>query len=152
MIFKTLTKVSLLLLGMAITFVSYSQGHREILFKWSPNPTELIRLNRKKYFNQQEYIQLVNCKALGFETEVDFYNKKIVTVKYSTLSSDYNDVNGSLDISDSLALKIAKILVENIKITRVKVMHGKDIPREPRKYIITLDFEKKDQIKALKWK
>jgi len=68
------------------------------------------------------------------------------------MSTDYNNSYGSPDLDSLLVRKVEKILVENIGVTKIRQMNNKDIPREIRRYLITLDFNAKDRKKTKKLK
>jgi len=127
-------------------------GTKEFLFSWTPNPTEFIRQNHGKYLTNSEYKSLLSCTSIAFDTNVDLFNNKIVSIKYSKMSTDYNNSYGSPDLDSLLVRKVEKILVENIGVTKIRQMNNKDIPREIRRYLITLDFNAKDRKKTKKLK
>lgn len=134
---------------IAIQFFTEARAQRlgtnEFIFEWTPNPTQFLRENHKVLLSKEEYRQLLNCDALVFETHVDLFNSKIISIKYSILSTEYNKVSKISDLDSQLAEKMEKILFKHIGLTKIKQINGDDIPKEIRIYFMSIDFNKKDK-------
>lgn len=118
-------------------------------FDWAPNPTEFIRKNSEKYFSEKEYNDLLRCDALGFD--VDFQTNKVVRVKYSKISSDFNKMTDSTkDLEEPLRSKLEKILLENIDIDRAKTSIITETSNQLFSCLMTIDFTNKEKRAANK--
>lgn len=139
-------EITTLLLFVA-SIESYSQqfGSKEFIFEWTPNPTQFIRENHNDYLSNDEYDSLLSCAALFFEAHVDLFNSEITKIRYSSLSSDYNKTSHSIDLSENLARKVEKILLNHIGLTKVKHLYNEQVPKETRIFYISLDFDKRDR-------
>jgi hypothetical protein len=129
-------------------------GTKESIFGWIPSsPTDFIRQNHKKYLSNDEYKRLLNCYALAFDADVDLYNTKIVSVKYSDVNEKLNEITKSPNLDADIARKVEKALLDNIGVTKVKRISVIDsIPKGIYRYAITLDFNEKDRRRAKKLK
>jgi hypothetical protein len=132
---------------------SQKVGTKEFIFEWIPNPTDFILHNHKKYLSNDEYKRLLNCYALAFDADVDLYNTKIVSIKYSEVSTKLNNITKSPDLDADIARKVEKVLLDNIGVSDVKRISVVDsIPKGVYRYVITLDFNEKDRRRAKKLK
>ena len=142
-------RFTFLLFSFASSFDGFAQkyGTHEFLFQWKPNPTEFIMNNHRSYLTDKEYDQLSSCTSLYFETKVDLFNGKILSLKYSKWSSEYNRIDESPDLTEEVAKKIETVLFDNIKIKNVRSITNSPIPRDTLIYLITLDFPVKKRLK-----
>ena len=142
-----------LLVTLAFSEVqSQKIGNKEFVFGWIPSsPTDFVRHNHKKYLSNDEYKRLLNCSALAFDVDIDLYNTKIISVKYSDMSTKINEISNSPDLDADVARKVEKILLDNIHVTKIKRISLIDsIPKGIYRYSITLNFNKKERRKAKK--
>ena len=77
----------------------------------------------------------------------DLFNGKILSLKYSKWSSEYNKIDESPDLTEEVAKKIETVLFDNIRIKNVRSITNSPIPRDTLIYLITLDFPVKRKLK-----
>jgi hypothetical protein len=136
----------------AIQCYAQTSDTKQALFEWTPNPTEFIRQNHETFLTTIQYKDLLKCKAVWFDAEVDVYNGKLISVNYSKFSTSYNKTIGSPDLNPELAKKIGEVLLLNIKVSRGTDVVDKEIPKDTFVYSLSLDFNEKDKRKASKLK
>ena len=114
--------IVLIVIVLSVFHSTDAKSQTDYIINFEPNPTKFVIENRDKFFSKEEYQQLKSHKTIGFETVIDTETKEITDLEYSQSSRNFNNTNGMPILSDSLASKTARILKENIKVSKLKYL------------------------------